>query len=187
VSALDVAVLAQILNLLEYMMARYGLTLVFTAHDLGVVRNISDRVAVMYLGKLCEVGGPEEVYLQPRHPYTAALLRSIPVPDPTVLPTASGLVKGDLPSPIDPPSGCRFRTRCPRAEARCAAEEPQLRQMGDGHHVACHFPLDVSEAASVADAVTGDEVVVEVPADSPVSAPRARRAPGTGRGGAARR
>jgi peptide/nickel transport system ATP-binding protein len=187
VSALDVSVQAQILNLLEDMKARYGLTMVFIAHDLGVVRNISDRVAVMYLGKLCEVGGPEEVYLQPRHPYTAALLRSIPVPDPTVQPTASGLVKGDLPSPIDPPSGCRFRTRCPRAEARCAAEEPQLRQMGDGHHVACHFPLDVAEAASVADAVTGDDVVVEVPVDAPVSAPRARRAPRAGRGGAARR
>jgi peptide/nickel transport system ATP-binding protein len=156
VSALDVSVQAQILNLLEDMKARYGLTMVFIAHDLGVVRNISDRVAVMYLGKLCEVGPPEQVYREPRHPYTAALLRSIPVPDPTVRPTASGLVKGDLPSPIDPPSGCRFRTRCPRAEARCAAEEPVLRQMGDGHHVACHFPLDAAEAAEVVVAVTGD-------------------------------
>ena len=163
VSALDVSVQAQILNLLEDMKARYGLTMVFIAHDLGVVRNISDRVAVMYLGKLCEVGPPDAVYLQPRHPYTAALLRSIPVPDPTVRPTASGLVRGDLPSPIDPPSGCRFRTRCPRAEARCAAEEPTLRQMGDGHHVACHFPLDAVEAAEIADAVTGDDALSDVP------------------------
>jgi peptide/nickel transport system ATP-binding protein len=156
VSALDVSVQAQILNLLEDMKARYGLTMVFIAHDLGVVRNVSDRVAVMYLGKLCEVGSPEQVYARPRHPYTAALLRSIPVADPTVRPTASGLVKGDLPSPIDPPSGCRFRTRCPRAEARCAEEEPVLRQVGDGHHVACHLPLDVAEAEGVADAVIGE-------------------------------
>jgi peptide/nickel transport system ATP-binding protein len=155
VSALDVSVQAQILNLLEDMKARYGLTMVFIAHDLGVVRNISDRVAVMYLGKLCEVGPPEQVYLQPRHPYTAALLRSIPVPDPTVQPTASGLVQGDLPSPIDPPRGCRFRTRCPRWEPRCVHEEPQLRELGPGQHVACHFPLDPTEATEVAVAVSG--------------------------------
>jgi peptide/nickel transport system ATP-binding protein len=156
VSALDVSVQAQILNLLEDMKARYGLTMVFIAHDLGVVRSISDRVAVMYLGKLCEVGPPAQIYTAPRHPYTAALLRSIPVPDPTVRPTAAGLLKGDLPSPIDPPSGCRFRTRCPRAEERCALEEPKMRPMGDGHHVACHFPLDAAEAAEVADAVVGE-------------------------------
>jgi peptide/nickel transport system ATP-binding protein len=153
VSALDVSVQAQILNLLEDMKARYGLTMVFIAHDLGVVRSISDRVAVMYLGKLCEVGPPSEIYANPRHPYTAALLRSIPVPDPAVRPTAAGLVKGDLPSPIDPPSGCRFRTRCPRADWRCEIEEPQLRQVGDGHHVACHFPLDAVEATEIAEAV----------------------------------
>jgi peptide/nickel transport system ATP-binding protein len=156
VSALDVSVQAQILNLLEDMKARYGLTMVFIAHDLGVVRSISDRVAVMYLGKLCEVGPPARIYTAPRHPYTAALLRSIPVPDPTVRPSATGLLKGDLPSPVDPPSGCRFRTRCPRAEERCALEEPKLRPMGDGHHVACHFPLDAAEAAQVAEAVVGD-------------------------------
>ena len=156
VSALDVSVQAQILNLLEDMKARYGLTMVFIAHDLGVVKSISDRIAVMYLGKLCEVGPPAEVYSNPRHPYTAALLRSIPVPDPAVRPSAAGLLTGDLPSPIDPPSGCRFRTRCPRAEARCAAEEPVMHQVGDGHHVACHFPLDAAEAAEVAVEVTGD-------------------------------
>jgi peptide/nickel transport system ATP-binding protein len=149
VSALDVSVQAQILNLLEDMKDRYGLTMVFIAHDLGVVRNISDRVAVMYLGKLCEVGSPERVYAFPRHPYTAALLRSIPVPDPAVRPEASALLTGELPSPLDPPSGCRFRTRCPRAEERCAVEEPEMRAMGDGHHVACHFPLEAVQAVGV--------------------------------------
>ena len=146
VSALDVSVQAQILNLLEDMKARYGLTMVFIAHDLGVVRSISDRVAVMYLGKLCEVGAPARIYRSPSHPYTAALLRSIPVPDPTVRPTAAGLLTGDLPSPVDPPSGCRFRTRCPRAAERCAVEEPMMRAVADGQHVACHFPLDPVEA-----------------------------------------
>jgi peptide/nickel transport system ATP-binding protein len=141
VSALDVSVQAQILNLLEDMKARYGLTLIFIAHDLAVVKNISDRVAVMYLGKICEVGGPDALYATPAHPYTAALLRSIPVPDPTVPPVQSGLLTGDLPSPIDPPAGCRFRTRCPLAQERCAIEEPKVRLVGDEHYVACHFPL----------------------------------------------
>jgi peptide/nickel transport system ATP-binding protein len=141
VSALDVSVQAQILNLLEDMKARYGLTLIFIAHDLAVVKNISDRVAVMYLGKVCEVAAPDDLYSRPAHPYTAALLRSIPVPDPTVAPVQSGLLTGDLPSPIDPPSGCRFRTRCPLAQERCATEEPTVRAVADGHYVACHFPL----------------------------------------------
>ncbi|MEO6318278.1 MAG: oligopeptide/dipeptide ABC transporter ATP-binding protein, partial [Acidimicrobiales bacterium] len=141
VSALDVSVQAQILNLLEDMKARYGLTLIFIAHDLAVVKNISDRVAVMYLGKICEVGNPDALYATPAHPYTAALLRSIPVPDPTVPPVQSGLITGDLPSPIDPPAGCRFRTRCPLAQERCAIEEPVIREVADGQFVACHFPL----------------------------------------------
>jgi peptide/nickel transport system ATP-binding protein len=152
VSALDVSVQAQILNLLEDMKARYGLTLIFIAHDLAVVKNISDRVVVMYLGKICEVGTPDQLYATPAHPYTAALLRSIPVPDPTVPPVQSGLLTGDLPSPIDPPAGCRFRTRCPLAQERCAMEEPQVRAVGDGHYVACHFPLlgpNVEEATPV--------------------------------------
>jgi peptide/nickel transport system ATP-binding protein len=146
VSALDVSVQAQILNLLEDMKARYGLTLVFIAHDLAVVKNVSDRVAVMYLGKICEVGSPDQLFAEPAHHYTAALLRSIPVPDPSSAPARSGLLTGDLPSPIAPPSGCRFRTRCPRAEQRCAEEEPQMRPVGDGHFVACHFPLVQTEA-----------------------------------------
>ena len=148
VSALDVSVQAQILNLLEDMKARYGLTLLFIAHDLAVVKNISDRVAVMYLGKICEVGAPDALYATPAHPYTAALLRSIPVPDPTVPPVHSGLLTGDLPSPIDPPAGCRFRTRCPLAQDRCALEEPQVRAVGPDHYVACHFPLLGDTAAA---------------------------------------
>ena len=139
VSALDVSVQAQILNLLEAMKARYGLTLVFIAHDLAVVKNISDRVAVMYLGKLCEVGSADGLYEEPAHPYTRSLLASIPRPEPGSRPTEPAL-GGELPSPVAPPSGCRFRTRCPRAADRCAAEEPQMRAIAPGHHVACHFP-----------------------------------------------
>jgi peptide/nickel transport system ATP-binding protein len=154
VSALDVSVQAQILNLLEDMKERYGLTLIFIAHDLAVVKNVSDRVAVMYLGKICEVGSPDALYATPAHPYTAALLRSIPVPDPTVPPVQSGLLTGDLPSPIDPPSGCRFRTRCPIAQERCALEEPQVRAVADGHFVACHFPLLGDTAPAVGVPVT---------------------------------
>ncbi len=143
VSALDVSVQAQILNLLEDMKQRYGLTLVFIAHDLAVVKNISDRVAVMYLGKLCEVAKPDDLYARPAHPYTAALLSSIPVPDPSVKITESNTLAGELPSPVAPPSGCRFRTRCPKAQDMCAQVEPKMRPIGLGHYVACHFPLDV--------------------------------------------
>ncbi|MCL4292236.1 MAG: ATP-binding cassette domain-containing protein [Acidimicrobiia bacterium] len=141
VSALDVSVQAQILNLLEDMKARYGLTLVFIAHDLAVVKNVSDRVAVMYLGKLCEVGRPDDIYAEPAHPYTAALLSAIPVPDPTVRPEPAEGVGGEVPSPLDPPSGCRFRTRCPRARDVCAEVEPEIREVRPAHYVACHFPL----------------------------------------------
>ena len=148
VSALDVSVQAQILNLLEDLKARYGLTMVFIAHDLAVVKNVSDRVAVMYLGKLCEVSPGDELYRAPRHPYTAALLSSIPVPDPAArsrLPSQPiGRLAGELPSPLAPPSGCRFRTRCPRAQAKCADEEPAVRELSPGHFTACHFPLEPS-------------------------------------------
>lgn len=145
VSALDVSVQAQILNLLEDMKARYHLTMVFIAHNLAVVKNISDRVAVMYLGKLCEIGNTEAIYVQPAHPYTRALLASIPDADPTARDQVSideePLLQGELPSPADPPSGCRFRTRCPYAQDRCASEEPLMQSAGDDHFVACHFPL----------------------------------------------
>ena len=140
VSALDVSIRAQILNLLEDMKRRYGLTLLFIAHDLAVVKAVSDRIAVMYLGKLCEVGPTERVFTRPAHPYTRLLLEAIPVPDPTVRPAANVAV-GEPPSPLAPPSGCRFRTRCPRADARCAAEVPELREIGDGQFAACHHPL----------------------------------------------
>jgi peptide/nickel transport system ATP-binding protein len=139
VSALDVSVQAQILNLLRDMKARYGLTLVFIAHDLAVVKNVSDRVIVMYLGKICEVAPPDELYNRPAHPYTSILLASIPEPDP-FREIPEDAISGDLPSPINPPSGCRFRTRCPKAQEICAEQEPEIRQIGDGHYVACHFP-----------------------------------------------
>jgi len=145
VSALDVSVQAQILNLLEDLKDRYGLTLVFITHDLAVVKNVSDRVAVMYLGKICEVAPPDRLYAEPAHPYTAALLESIPVPDPAAPVRKAGLAAGELPSPLSPPSGCRFRTRCPRAQDRCAAEEPQIRLVAEGQYVACHFPLVADE------------------------------------------
>jgi peptide/nickel transport system ATP-binding protein len=149
VSALDVSVQAQILNLLEEMKARYGLTLIFIAHDLAVVKNVSDRVVVMYLGKICEVGPPDTLYRQPAHPYTAALLAAIPVPDPSLRPEERPHLGGEVPSPVAPPSGCRFRTRCPKAQERCAAEEPQIREVGPGQYVACHFPLAAGESLPV--------------------------------------
>jgi oligopeptide/dipeptide ABC transporter ATP-binding protein len=145
VSALDVSVQAQILNLLEDMKARYGLTLIFIAHDLAVVKNVSDRIVVMYLGKICEVAPPDVLYKQPAHPYSAALLAAIPVPDPNVKPDERTQVAGEIPSPVAPPSGCRFRTRCPKAQATCAQEEPEIREIHAGQFVACHFPLAPGE------------------------------------------
>jgi peptide/nickel transport system ATP-binding protein len=146
VSALDVSVQAQVLNLLEELKAKHGLTMMFIAHDLAVVKNVSDRVCVMYLGKICEVARSDTLYEAPAHHYTTALLNAIPVPDPAVKPDPSTRIQGELPSPILPPSGCRFRTRCPAAQERCALEEPQLRDLGDGHYVACHFPIGHPEA-----------------------------------------
>jgi peptide/nickel transport system ATP-binding protein len=141
VSALDVSVQAQILNLLEDMKARYGLSMIFITHDLAVVKMISDRVMVMYLGKLCEVTSTTRLYERPAHPYTNLLLSSVPEPVPGRA-AASTEVAGELPSPIDPPSGCRFRTRCPRARERCATEEPNVRELEPDHFVACHFPVE---------------------------------------------
>lgn len=149
VSALDVSMQAEILNLLEDMKAKYGLTMVFVAHDLAVVKSISDRVAVMYLGRICEVGPAESVFSEPGHPYTVALLASIPRPEAGA--TAKGAVRGELPSPLDPPSGCRFRTRCPRAQDLCAAVEPPLHARSEGHFVACHFPVESGRRAADAE------------------------------------
>jgi len=140
VSALDVSVQAQILNLLEDLKKEYHLTILFIAHDLAVVKNVSDRVAVMYLGRLCEIAPSDILYEAPAHHYTAALMSSAVEPDPESSRTSVALA-GEPPSPINPPSGCRFRTRCPRAEARCAEEVPELRDIAPGHQVACHFPI----------------------------------------------
>src|SRR5205085_10408522 len=140
VSAVDVSIRAQILNLLEEMKRRYGRTLLFIAHDLAVVKAVSDRIAVMYLGRLCEVAATEQLFAQPAHPYTALLLEAIPVPDPTVRPAVNVAV-GEPPSPLAPPSGCRFRTRCPRADAVCADVVPELREIAAGQFAACHHPL----------------------------------------------
>jgi peptide/nickel transport system ATP-binding protein len=140
VSALDVSVQAQVLNLLEDLKEEYGLTLVFIAHDLAVVKNISDRVAVMYLGKLCEVASSDSMYATPMHPYTNLLVASIPEPDPDA-DHSLGEIIGEPPSPINPPSGCRFHPRCPYATDICSVEEPQLREMLPGHFVACHNPV----------------------------------------------
>ena len=139
VSALDVSVQAQILNLLADMKERYGLTLIFISHDLAVVKAISTRIMVMYLGKICEVSTPDDLYAHPRHHYTHALISSVLIPDPEVT-RSSVTLQGEPPSPMDPPSGCRFRTRCPAATDLCAQEEPQLHEVSAGHFVACHFP-----------------------------------------------
>jgi peptide/nickel transport system ATP-binding protein len=149
VSALDVSVQAQILNLLEEMKVRYGLTLIFIAHDLAVVKNVSDRVVVMYLGKVCEVGPPDQLYERPAHPYTAALLAAIPIPDPSIKPADRPALGGEIPSPVAPPSGCRFRTRCPRAQDVCAQQEPQIKEIATGQYVACHFPLAPGESLPI--------------------------------------
>jgi peptide/nickel transport system ATP-binding protein len=145
VSALDVSVQAQVLNLLEDLKDKHGLTLVFIAHDLAVVKNISDRIQVMYLGKLCEVAPSDELYSRPAHHYTKVLLDSIPVPDPQVTATTA-TIQGEPPSPVNPPAGCRFHPRCPAADDVCRRDEPRLAAVGEGHFVACHHPLVAGEA-----------------------------------------
>jgi oligopeptide/dipeptide ABC transporter ATP-binding protein len=170
VSSLDVLVQAQVLNLFEKLREDLGLSYLFIAHDLALVKQVSDRVAVMYLGKLCEVGPVRALYSAPLHPYTLALLNSIPSPDPTVgrRDTAS-VISGELPSPLDPPSGCRFRTRCPRAADRCAAEVPEMRELADGHQVACHFPLSGNGTGPAARATASAAPASSAPAAAPAS------------------
>ena len=142
VSALDVSIRAQVLNLMKRLQADHGLTFVVISHDLAVVKYMADKIGVMYLGKLVEMGSGDDIYQHAAHPYTAGLIATIPVPDPVVArATARAGITGELPSPINPPSGCRFRTRCPLAQDRCAEEEPELRSFGPGHVAACHFPL----------------------------------------------
>jgi oligopeptide transport system ATP-binding protein len=138
VSALDVSIQSQILNLLEDLQEQFGLTYLFIAHNLSVVQHISDRVGVMYLGRLVELASRDELYSNPRHPYTAALLSAIPVPDPDVRKTRI-LLEGDVPSPLNPPSGCTFHTRCPKARAQCRESRPEWREISPGHFAACHL------------------------------------------------
>lgn len=154
VSALDVSVQAQVLNLLEDLKVKYGLTLVFIAHDLAVVKNISDRVQVMYLGKICEVAPSNSMYTSPAHHYTKLLLDSIPVPNPDVA-LQQTAAQGEPPSPVLPPPGCRFNPRCAAADDRCRTEEPQLRKVAEGHFVACHHPLFGGQAPVSVRAATG--------------------------------
>jgi peptide/nickel transport system ATP-binding protein len=150
VSALDVSIRAQVLNLMKRLQASHGLTYVVISHDLAVVKYMADRIGVMYLGKLVEMGSGDDIYERAAHPYTAGLLATIPVPNPTLERAKTGAaIKGELPSPVNPPSGCRFRTRCQFAQERCAAEEPPLRSFGPGHLAACHFPLQSPDGAAV--------------------------------------
>jgi oligopeptide transport system ATP-binding protein len=173
VSALDVSIQAQIINLLDDLQDEFGLTYIFVAHDLGVVRHVSDRIAVMYLGKIVESGPAAEIYANPIHPYTVALLSAVPIPDPRENAAREPLVlEGDVPSPVNPPSACRFHTRCPWASEVCSEVEPALLDYGSGHLAACHHPRNVTrEQASAAKVVPeSPESAGEVPPEPEAAA-----------------
>jgi oligopeptide transport system ATP-binding protein len=168
VSALDVSIQAQIINLLDDLQDEFGLTYIFVAHDLGVVRHVSDRIAVMYLGKVVENAPADKLYSGPVHPYTQALLSAVPIPDPEENRSREQVVlEGDVPSPIDPPTACRFHTRCPYATEVCSTEEPPLADYGDRRVAACHHPLNVSQQQ-----VNRAEIVEESPATASDKLPR---------------
>jgi oligopeptide/dipeptide ABC transporter ATP-binding protein len=161
VSALDVSIQAQVINLLEDLQTEFHLTYIFIAHDLSVVRHVSDRVGVMYLGKVVELSDASRLYSEPKHPYTGALLSAIPVPDPDAAKDRERVILlGDVPSPIDPPSGCRFHPRCPKAQERCVNEVPPLEPKASGDLAACHFPLEPGENLARAKAGIEQEVVL---------------------------
>jgi len=161
VSALDVSIRSQVLNLMKRLQAEHNMASVVISHDLAVVKYLADRIGVMYLGKIVELGTGDDIYLRAAHPYTEALIKTIPVPDPAVEKAKTDVgIRGELPSPIDPPSGCRFRTRCPLAQAICAEAEPPLRRFGPSHVAACHFPLQTPESGQTPAASASDSSVV---------------------------